>query len=225
MPVGSPRAATAYAEACLATGVSFANCMPVFIVSDPQWGERFRVAGIPCAGDDIKSQVGATILHRTIARLFTDRGVKIERTYQLNTGGNTDFLNMLSRERLASKKVSKTEAVTSQLPYEIGDENIHVGPSDYVPWQRDNKVCFLRVEGRGFGGAPIELEARLSVQDSPNSAGIVIDVIRYLKLARERGLSGPQLPICAFAMKHPPVQMRDSTAAARIEEFLADADV
>jgi len=225
VPVGSTRAATAYAEACLATGVSFVNCMPVFIVSDPQWGERFRAAGIPCAGDDIKSQVGATILHRTIARLFTDRGVKIERTYQLNTGGNTDFLNMLSRERLASKKISKTEAVTSQLPYEIGDENIHVGPSDYVAWQKDNKVCFLRVEGRGFGGAPIELEARLSVQDSPNSAGIVIDVIRYVKLARERGLAGPQLPICAYSMKHPPVQMRDSAAAARIEEFLADADV
>jgi myo-inositol-1-phosphate synthase len=225
MPVGSTRAATAWAEACLATGVSFVNCMPVFIVSDPQWGERFRAAGIPCAGDDIKSQVGATILHRTIARLFTDRGVKIERTYQLNTGGNTDFLNMLSRERLASKKISKTEAVTSQLPYDIGDENIHVGPSDYVPWQKDNKVCFLRVEGRGFGGAPIELEARLSVQDSPNSAGIVIDVIRYVKLARDRGLAGPQLPICAFSMKHPPVQMRDAAAAAHIEEFLADADV
>jgi myo-inositol-1-phosphate synthase len=222
VPVGSTKAATAYAEACLATGVSFVNCVPVFIVSDPQWGEQFRAAGIPCAGDDIKSQVGATILHRTIARLFTDRGVRIERTYQLNTGGNTDFLNMLSRERLASKKVSKTEAVTSQLPYEIGAENIHVGPSDYVAWQKDNKVCFLRVEGRGFGGAPIELEARLSVQDSPNSAGIVIDVIRYVKLARERGLSGPQLPICAWAMKHPPVQMRDATAASRIEEFLAD---
>jgi myo-inositol-1-phosphate synthase len=224
VPVGSTKAATAYADACLATGVSFVNCMPVFIVSDPQWGERFRAAGIPCAGDDIKSQVGATILHRTIARLFTDRGVRIERTYQLNTGGNTDFLNMLSRERLASKKVSKTEAVTSQLPYEIGAENIHVGPSDYVAWQKDNKVCFLRVEGRGFGGAPIELEARLSVQDSPNSAGIVIDVIRYVKLARERGLAGPQLPICAWAMKHPPVQMRDAAAAARIEEFLADGE-
>jgi len=225
VPVGSTKAATAYAEACLATGISFVNCMPVFIVSDPQWGERFRAAGIPCAGDDIKSQLGATILHRTIARLFADRGVRIERSYQLNTGGNTDFLNMLSRERLLSKKVSKTEAVTSQLPYEIGAENIHIGPSDYVAWQKDNKVCFLRVEGRGFGGAPIELEARLSVQDSPNSAGIVIDVIRYVKLARERGLAGPQLPICAWAMKHPPVQMRDATAASRIEEFLADGEL
>jgi myo-inositol-1-phosphate synthase len=224
VPVDSTKAATAYAEACLATGVSFVNCVPVFIVSDPLWGERFRAAGIPCAGDDIKSQVGATILHRAIARLFADRGVRIERSYQLNTGGNTDFLNMLSRERLASKKVSKTEAVTSELPYAIDAENLHIGPSDYVAWQKDNKVCFLRVEGRGFGGAPIELEARLSVQDSPNSAGIVIDVIRYVKLARERGLAGPQLPICAWAMKHPPVQMRDATAASRIEEFLVDGD-
>ena len=225
VPVGSTKAAWSYAEACLETGVSFVNCMPVFIVSDPQWGERFRAAGIPCAGDDIKSQVGATIFHRMVARLFADRGVKIERTYQLNTGGNTDFLNMLSRERLASKKVSKTEAVTSQVPYDIGADNVHVGPSDYVPWQKDNKVCFLRVEGRGFGGAPIELEARLSVQDSPNSAGIVIDVLRYVQIARDRGIGGPLLPISAYAMKHPPVQMRDELAARRIEEFLANGDV
>ncbi len=224
VPVGSSKAAMAYADACLATGVSFVNCVPVFIVSDPQWGERFRAAGIPCAGDDIKSQVGATILHRLVARLFADRGAKLERTYQLNTGGNTDFLNMLSRERLASKKVSKTEAVTSQLPYELGADNVHVGPSDYVPWQGDNKVCFLRVEGRGFGGAPIELEARLSVQDSPNSAGIVVDVVRYVQLARRRGLAGPLLPISAYAMKHPPVQMRDVTAARKIEEFLSDGE-
>jgi len=222
LPVGSEKAARTYAEACLATGVSFLNCVPVFIVSDPQWGERFRAAGIPCAGDDIKSQVGATILHRLVARLFADRGVKIEHTYQLNTGGNTDFLNMLSRERLVSKKISKTEAVTSQIPYDIDEEDVHIGPSDYVLWQEDNKVCFLRVEGQGFGGAPIELEARLSVQDSPNSAGIVIDVIRYLKLARERGLAGPLLELSAYTMKHPPVQMRDTTAARRIEEFLAD---
>lgn len=222
LPVGSEKAARAYAEACLATGVSFLNCVPVFIVSDPQWGERFRAAGIPCAGDDIKSQVGATILHRLVARLFADRGAKIEHTYQLNTGGNTDFLNMLSRERLVSKKISKTEAVTSQIPYEIDAEDVHIGPSDYVLWQEDNKVCFLRVEGTGFGGVPIELEARLSVQDSPNSAGIVIDVIRYLKLARERGQAGPLLELSAYTMKHPPVQMRDTTAARRIEEFLAD---
>ena len=222
LPVGSNKAAASYAEACLESGASLVNCMPVFIVSDPQWGERFRAAGIPCAGDDIKSQVGATILHRTLARLFVDRGVKIERTYQLNTGGNTDFLNMLARERLASKKVSKTEAVTSQIPYSVGADNVHIGPSDYVPWQGDNKVCFLRIEGRGFGDAPIEFEARLSVQDSPNSAGIVIDVIRYVKLARERGLAGPLLPICAYTMKHPPVQMPDVEAAERIEAFLCD---
>jgi myo-inositol-1-phosphate synthase len=224
LPVGSEKAARSYAEACLETGVSLINCMPVFIVSDPQWGQRFRAAGIPCAGDDIKSQVGATILHRTLVRLFADRGVKLERTYQLNTGGNTDFLNMLARERLASKKVSKTEAVTSQIPYDIGADNVHIGPSDYVPWQKDNKLCFLRIEGRGFGGAPIELEARLSVQDSPNSAGIVVDVIRYVKLARERGLAGPLLPISAYTMKHPPVQMPDVEAARRIEEFLADGE-
>jgi myo-inositol-1-phosphate synthase len=222
LPVGSQKATQAYAEACLESGVSLVNCIPAFIVSDPQWGERFRKAGIPCAGDDIKSQVGATILHRQIVRLFADRGVKIERTYQLNTGGNTDFLNMLARERLASKKVSKTEAVTSQIPYDIGSDNVHIGPSDYVPWQGDNKVCFLRIEGRGFGGAPIELEARLSVQDSPNSAGIVIDVIRYVKIARDRGLAGPLLPISAWSMKHPPVQMRDVDAARQIEAFLRD---
>jgi len=222
LPVGSSKAAQSYAEACLETGVSFVNCIPVFIVSDPQWGERFRAAGIPCAGDDIKSQVGATIVHRTLARLFVDRGVRIDRTYQLNTGGNTDFLNMLARERLASKKISKTEAVTSQVPYDLGADNVHVGPSDYVPWQNDNKVCFLRIEGRGFGGAPIELELRLSVQDSPNSAGIVIDVLRYVKLARERGLAGPLLPISAYTMKHPPVQMTDGEAAALIEAFLDD---
>jgi myo-inositol-1-phosphate synthase len=222
LPVGSSKATQSYAEACLETGVSLVNCIPVFIVSDPQWGERFRAAGIPCAGDDIKSQLGATILHRMLVRLFIDRGVQITRTYQLNTGGNTDFLNMLARDRLASKKISKTEAVTSQLPYDIGADNVHIGPSDYVPWQYDNKVCFLRIEGRGFGGAPIELEARLSVQDSPNSAGIVIDVIRYVKLARDRGLAGPLLPISAYTMKHPPVQMADTEAAARIEAFLDD---
>ncbi|HTY17014.1 MAG TPA: inositol-3-phosphate synthase [Myxococcota bacterium] len=223
LPVGSQKATQAYAEACLATGVSLVNCVPVFIASDPQWGERFRQAGIPCAGDDIKSQLGATILHRQLVRLFADRGVQIRRTYQLNTGGNTDFLNMLARERLVSKKVSKTEAVTSQIPYEIDADDVHIGPSDYVPWQGDNKVCFLRVEGSGFGGAPIELEARLSVQDSPNSAGIVIDVIRYVAIARRRGIAGPLLPISAYTMKHPPVQMRDVDAARQIESFLERA--
>jgi myo-inositol-1-phosphate synthase len=222
LPVGSQKAVQSYAEACLETGVSLVNCLPVFIVSDPQWGERFRQAGIPCAGDDIKSQVGATIVHRQLVRLFADRGVKVERTYQLNTGGNTDFLNMLARERLQSKKISKTEAVTSQIPYDIGADNVHIGPSDYVPFQNDNKVCFIRIEGRGFGGAPIEFEARLSVQDSPNSAGIVIDVIRYVKIARERGLAGPLLPISAYTMKHPPVQMRDVDAARQVEAFLGE---
>jgi len=224
LPVGASKAAASYAEACLESGVSFVNCMPVFIVSDPQWSERFRAAGIPCAGDDIKSQVGATILHRMLTRLFVDRGVRIERTYQLNTGGNTDFLNMLARERLASKKISKTEAVTSQIPYDIGADNIHIGPSDYVPWQKDNKICFLRIEGRAFGGAPIELEVRLSVQDSPNSAGIVIDVLRFVRIARDRGLAGPLLPVCAYTMKHPPLQMPAAEAAAGIEMFLREEE-
>lgn len=222
LPVGSTKAALTYAEACLASGVSLVNCIPVFIVSDPEWGERFRAAGIPCAGDDVKSQIGATIFHRMAARLFAERGVKIERTYQLNTGGNTDFLNMLSRERLTANKISKTEAVTSQIPYELHDDDIHIGPSDYVPWQGDNKVCFLRMEGTGFGGAPVELEARLSVQASPNSAGIVIDVIRAVRIARDRGLAGPLLALSACSMKHPPVQMADATAARRLEEFLSD---
>lgn len=223
LPVGSENAIRAYAQACLDAGVGMVNCVPVFIASNPEWAQRFRDRKIPIVGDDIKSQVGATIIHRQLARLIGDRGAKLDRTYQLNTGGNTDFLNMLARERLKSKKVSKTEAVTSQIPYDIGADNVHIGPSDYVPFQNDNKVCFLRIEGRGFGGAPIELEARLSVQDSPNSAGIVIDVIRYVKIARERGLAGPLLPISAYTMKHPPVQMRDVDAARQIEAFLGEA--
>jgi myo-inositol-1-phosphate synthase len=165
------------------------------------------------------------MLHRMVARLFADRGVRVERTYQLNTGGNSDFLNTLSRERRHSKTLGKADAVKSQIPYEVGDENVHVGPSDYVPWQGDNKVCFLRMEGRGFGGAPIELEARLSVQDSPNSAGIVIDAVRYVRIARDRGLAGPLLALSAYTMKHPPVEMRDDEASRRIEEFLADGAV
>jgi myo-inositol-1-phosphate synthase len=225
LPVGSEQAVRAYAEACLASGVSLVNCVPVTLVSDPEWGERFRAARIPCAGDDVKSQVGATMLHRMVARLFADRGVRVERTYQLNTGGNSDFLNTLSRERRHSKTLGKADAVKSQIPYEVGDENVHVGPSDYVPWQGDNKVCFLRMEGRGFGGAPIELEARLSVQDSPNSAGIVIDAVRYVRIARDRGLAGPLLALSAYTMKHPPVEMRDDEASRRIEEFLADGAV
>ncbi|MEE9240870.1 MAG: inositol-3-phosphate synthase, partial [bacterium] len=200
MPVGSEEAARFYAEASLAAGVSLINCMPVFIVSDPKFAARFTEAGIPVVGDDVKAQLGATILHRTLAKLFTDRGVKVKRTYQLNTGGNTDFLNMLERSRLVSKKISKTSAVQSQFNEPLDPDNIHIGPSDYVPWQEDNKICFLRMEGEGFGGIPLEIEARLSVEDSPNSAGVVIDAIRLCRIARDRGEAGPLFPISAYFM-------------------------
>jgi myo-inositol-1-phosphate synthase len=220
LPVGSEAAVRHYARACLEAGVAMVNCVPVFIASDRDWAEKFRRAGIPIVGDDIKSQVGATIVHRGLARLFADRGYTLDRTYQLNTGGNTDFLNMLASERLQSKKVSKTESVQSQLDQRLADCDIHIGPSDYVPWQHDNKVCFIRMEGRGFGGAPIELELRLSVQDSPNSAGVVIDAIRCVKVALERGLAGPLDPVCAYYMKTPPTQMRDSEARERCEAFI-----
>src|SRR5258707_512360 len=180
-----------YAEACLDAGVAMINCVPVFLASDPEWAQKFRDSGLPIVGDDIKSQVGATMVHRALVRLFADRGVGLDRTYQLNTGGNTDFLNMLERNRVTSKKISKTEAVQSQLDEQLEARNIHIGPSDYVPWQLDNKICFIRMEGRGFGDAPIELELRLSVQDSPNRAGVVIDAIHCVKLALERGEAGP----------------------------------
>jgi myo-inositol-1-phosphate synthase len=222
LPVGSEEATRFYAEACLATGVSLVNCIPVFIASDPAWSERFRQRGIPIIGDDIKSQLGATIVHRALARLFSERGIRVQRTYQLNTGGNTDFLNMLSRQRLQSKKISKTEAVTSVLTHNIADEDIHIGPSDYVPWQKDNKLCFLRIEGEGFGGLPIEVELRLSVTDSPNSAGVGIDAIRICRLGRDMGLSGPLLAPSAYFMKHPPVQLPDDEARRELEEFIAD---
>jgi len=221
LPVGSQQAAHYYAECALAAGVSLINCMPVFIVSSPPWAARFEEKGIPCVGDDIKSQIGATIIHRTLARLFTDRGIRLDRTYQLNTGGNTDFLNMLNRNRLESKRISKTEAVQSQLDRPMDDENIHIGPSDYVPWQNDNKVCFIRMEGRGFGGVPMDLELRLSVQDSPNSAGVAIDVIRCCRLARDRGIGGALTSIAAFAMKHPPQQFSDTEAKQMTEQFIA----
>ncbi len=225
LPVGSQKATEAYAEACLETGVSLINCIPVFIASEPAWAERFAKKGIPLIGDDVKGQVGATILHRTLARLFMERGAVVDRTYQLNVGGNTDFLNMLSRDRLASKKISKTEAVQSVLFKRLEDQEIHVGPSDYVPWQRDRKVCFLRLEGRGFGDCPIEIEARLSVEDSPNSAGMTIDAIRSLRLARERRLSGPILSVSAWTMKHPPKPMTDEEARQRVEAFISgDSD-
>ena len=220
LPVGSEEAARFYARCCLETGVSLINCMPVFIASDPVWVEMFREKGIPVVGDDVKSQIGATIIHRTLARLFAERGVKIDRTYQLNTGGNTDFLNMLNRDRLVSKKISKTEAVQSLLDTPIEPENIHVGPSDYVPWQCDNKICFLRMEGRIFGDIPIDLELRLSVEDSPNSGGCVIDAIRCCKVARDRGIGGVLESISAYTMKHPIKQVPDSIAREMVEEFI-----
>jgi myo-inositol-1-phosphate synthase len=220
LPVGSERAVKYYAQACLEAGVAMVNCVPVFLASDEVWGGKFRDAGLPIIGDDIKSQVGATIVHRALARLFADRGVGLDRTYQLNTGGNTDFLNMLERSRLKSKKVSKTESVQSQLDERLDARDIHIGPSDYVPWQQDNKVCFIRMEGRGFGNAPIELELRLSVQDSPNSAGVVIDAIRCVKLALERGEAGPLEAPSAYYMKSPPRQLRDSVAHDACNAFI-----
>ena len=221
LPVGSQKAAEFYAQACLETGASLINCMPVFLVSDQTWGERFRSRGIPAVGDDIKSQLGATIVHRSLAKLFADRGVKLDRTYQLNTGGNTDFLNMLNRNRLGSKKVSKTEAVQAVLPQRLPARDVHIGPSDYVPWQGDNKICFLRLEGRAFGNVPMELELRLSVQDSPNSAGVAIDAIRCCRVARDRGIAGPLRSVSAYLMKHPPTQITDDLAHDLVEKFIS----
>jgi myo-inositol-1-phosphate synthase len=223
LPVGSEEATAWYAQACLDSGVSLVNCIPVFIVSNPAWANQFRARGIPCIGDDVKAQLGATITHRTLAKLFNDRGVRIDSTYQINTGGNTDFLNMLNRNRLKSKKISKTEAVQSQLDVPLEADQIHIGPSDFVAFQKDNKVCFLRIAGTGFGGVPMELELRLSVEDSPNSAGIVVDAIRCCKLARDAGLAGPVEPVCAWTMKHPPRQMLDTDARAAMEEFIREA--
>jgi myo-inositol-1-phosphate synthase len=221
MPVGSEQATRFYAEAALEAGVGFVNCMPVFIASNPEWARRFQERGVPIVGDDIKSQIGATIVHRALTQLFKDRACAMDRTYQLNIGGNTDFLNMLNRERLKSKKISKTEAVQSILDSPLSDEDIHIGPSDYVPWQKDNKVCFLRMEGRVFGDVPINLELRLSVEDSPNSAGSSIDAIRICKLALDRNISGPLLAISAYTMKHPPVQYPDELAKEMVERFIS----
>lgn len=220
LPVGSEQAARHYATACLEAGVAMVNCMPVFLASDPEWAERFRQAGLPIVGDDIKSQLGATIVHRTLTQLFAERGIKVKRSYQLNTGGNTDFLNMLSQERLRSKRISKTEAVSSVLP-EGHDAALHIGPSDYVPWLEDNKLCFLRIEGEGFAGQPIELELKLSVMDSPNSAGCAMDAIRYCKVALDRGLSGPIEAPSACFMKRPPVQLSLEDARRGVAELLA----
>ena len=221
MPVGSELAARFYAECALEAGCAFINNMPVFIASDPEWAKRFEEKNLPIIGDDIKSQLGATIVHRTLADLFRKRGVKLERTYQLNTGGNTDFLNMLNRDRLVSKKKSKTESVQSVLANRLDSGNIHVGPSDYVPWQKDNKVCFLRMEGKLFGDVPMNLELRLSVEDSPNSAGVVIDAIRCCKLALDRGRGGVLYSPSAYFMKHPPKQYPDDEAYRMTEEFIA----
>ncbi|HOW58665.1 MAG TPA: inositol-3-phosphate synthase [Candidatus Omnitrophota bacterium] len=220
LPVGSQKATEFYAEVCLRTGVSLVNCMPVFIASNPAWAKRFEAKRIPCVGDDIKAQIGATITHRTLAKLFMDRGVRIDRTYQLNTGGNTDFLNMLNRSRLESKKISKTSSVQSQLDVPLDDDNIHIGPSDYVPWQNDNKVCYLRIEGRGFGGFPVTAEMRLSVEDSPNSAGCSIDAIRACKIARDRKIGGPLISISSYTMKHPPKQIVDYEAKELVRKFI-----
>lgn len=220
LPVGSEEAVRFYAECALEAGVGYINNMPVFIVSNPEWAAKFEEKGIPIIGDDIKAQLGATITHRTLADLFHKRGVKLERTYQLNTGGNTDFLNMLNRNRLASKKESKTEAVQSVVGQRMDDDNIHVGPSDYVPWQNDNKVCFLRMEGKLFGDVPMNIELRLSVEDSPNSAGVVIDAIRCCKLALDRGVGGILYSPSSYFMKHPPKQFTDDEAHMMTDEFI-----
>jgi myo-inositol-1-phosphate synthase len=220
LPVGSEKATAFYAETCLKTGIGLINCVPVFIASNKEWADRFEKKKIPVIGDDIKSQIGATIIHRTLTRLFEDRGVRLDNTYQLNVGGNTDFLNMLNRTRLKYKKVSKTEAVQSQLLTPLQNENIHIGPSDYIPWLNDNKICFLRMEGRIFGNIPIHLEMRLSVEDSPNSAGVVIDAIRCCKIARDRGVGGVLISPSAYFMKHPIIQFHDEEARDMVEAFI-----
>jgi myo-inositol-1-phosphate synthase len=221
LPVGAEKATRFYAGCAIQAGVGLINCMPVFIASDVSWADRFRKKNLPIIGDDVKSQLGATITHRTLADLFRKRGVKLERTYQLNTGGNTDFLNMLDRARLASKKTSKTESVQSVLSQRLSADNIHIGPSDYVPWQRDNKVAFIRMEGRLFGDVPMNLELRLSVEDSPNSAGITIDAIRCCKLALDRGKGGVLYSPSAYFMKHPPRQFPDDEGFNMMEDFIA----
>ncbi len=218
MPVGSFEASRFYARQALEAGVGFVNSIPEFIVSDDDWAKKFEDAGVPCAGDDIKSQVGATIVHRTLTNLLKDRGVKVEESFQLNVGGNTDFLNMLEEERLTSKRTSKTEAVSSQVPYEVP---LRIGPSDYIPFLNDNKVCYIYIKGKKFGDVPLTIDLKLSVEDSPNSAGVVIDAIRAVKLAKDRGTGGPLKSISAYSFKHPPVQMPDSEAKEAVEEFIA----
>ena len=219
LPVGSEEAQRFYAAACLEAGVGFVNAIPVFIASDPEWAQRFTDAKLPIVGDDIKSQVGATIVHRILTRLFEDRGVELDRTYQLNFGGNMDFRNMLERKRLKSKKISKTQSVTSQLDRGIESDNVHIGPSDHVPWLDDRKWCYIRMEGRNFGDVPLNVELKLEVWDSPNSAGVIIDAVRCAKLALDRGIGGPLEGPSAYFMKSPPVQHRDEDARDMVEAF------
>jgi myo-inositol-1-phosphate synthase len=221
LPVGSEEAAKFYAQCAIDAGCAFINALPVFIASDPVWAKKFEDAGLPIIGDDIKSQVGATITHRVLTKLFADRGVVVDRTYQLNVGGNMDFKNMLQRERLESKKISKTQAVTSQLDYELGDGNVHIGPSDYVQWLDDRKWAFVRIEGRAFGDVPLNIEYKLEVWDSPNSAGVIIDAIRAARIGLDRGESGPLLAAASYFMKSPPEQYSDSVARDEVEEFIA----
>jgi myo-inositol-1-phosphate synthase len=220
LPVGSEEAAKFYAQAAIDAGCAFVNALPVFIASDPAWAARFEQAGLPIVGDDIKSQVGATIVHRMLARLFEDRGVELLRTYQLNFGGNMDFMNMLERSRLVSKKVSKTQSVTSQIPHEMARSDVHIGPSDHVPWLDDRKWAYIRLEGRSFGDTPLSAELKLEVWDSPNSAGVIIDALRAAKIAKDRGMSGPVLSASSYFMKSPPVQYSDPEAHAAVEAFI-----
>jgi myo-inositol-1-phosphate synthase len=220
LPVGSEQADRFYAQCAIDAGVAFVNALPVFIASDPQWAAKFTAAGVPIIGDDIKSQVGATITHRVLAKLFEDRGVVLDRTMQLNVGGNMDFMNMLERERLESKKVSKTQSVTSQLSHDLGAGNVHIGPSDYVQWLDDRKWAYVRLEGRAFGDVPLNLEYKLEVWDSPNSAGIIIDAIRAAKIAKDRGIGGPLLSAASYFMKSPPEQYSDSQARDAVEKFI-----
>ena len=221
LPVGSEEAQRHYAQACLDAGVAFVNAIPVFIASDPVWAEKFTQAGVPIVGDDIKSQVGATITHRVLARLMEDRGMVVDRTYQLNFGGNMDFKNMLERTRLESKKVSKTQSVTSQIEKGISSDNVHIGPSDHVPWLEDRKWAYIRLEGRSFGDVPLSAELKLEVHDSPNSAGVIIDAVRCARIALDRGLGGPLAGPCAWFMKSPPVQYHDDEAKRLVDEFIA----
>ncbi|WP_261567455.1 inositol-3-phosphate synthase [Frankia gtarii] len=220
LPVGSENAAKFYAECAIDAGVAFINCLPVFIAGVPEWAEKFRAAGVPIVGDDIKSQVGATITHRVMAKLFEDRGVVLDRTMQLNVGGNMDFKNMLERDRLESKKISKTQAVTSQVSHDLGKDNVHIGPSDYVAWLDDRKWAYVRLEGRAFGDVPLNLEYKLEVWDSPNSAGVVIDAVRCAKIALDRGVGGPILSASSYFMKSPPEQYRDNEARDKVEAFI-----